>query len=61
MLNLALVRFTDDIPQELCVPRVDEPVKSALLEDGHLTLDQIIRLDLPQAEFAFLSACQTMA
>jgi CHAT domain-containing protein len=38
----------------------DEPTKSALiLEDGHLTLEEIIRLDLPNAEFAFLSACQT--
>ncbi|PVF92177.1 hypothetical protein CPB86DRAFT_227681 [Serendipita vermifera] len=38
----------------------DEPTKSALLlEDGHLTLEEIIRLDLPHAEFAFLSACQT--
>ncbi|PVF92043.1 TPR-like protein [Serendipita vermifera] len=38
----------------------DEPTKSSLLlEDGRLTLDEIIRLDLPHAEFAFLSACQT--
>ncbi|PVF92337.1 hypothetical protein CPB86DRAFT_717635 [Serendipita vermifera] len=38
----------------------DEPTKSALLlEDGHLMLEEIIRLDLPHAEFAFLSACQT--
>ncbi|PVF92658.1 TPR-like protein [Serendipita vermifera] len=38
----------------------DEPTKSALLlEDGHLTLEEIIKLDLPHAEFAFLSACQT--
>jgi CHAT domain-containing protein len=38
----------------------DEPTKSALLlEDGHLTLEEIIKLDLPEAEFAFLSACQT--
>ncbi|PVF92494.1 hypothetical protein CPB86DRAFT_829961 [Serendipita vermifera] len=37
-----------------------EPTKSALiLEDGHLTLEEIIRLNLPNAEFAFLSACQT--
>jgi CHAT domain-containing protein len=37
-----------------------EPTKSALiLEDGHLTLEEIIKLDLPKAEFAFLSACQT--
>ncbi|PVF91494.1 hypothetical protein CPB86DRAFT_878492 [Serendipita vermifera] len=38
----------------------DEPTKSALLlEDGHLTLEEIIRLELPHAELAFLSACQT--
>ncbi|PVF92184.1 TPR-like protein [Serendipita vermifera] len=38
----------------------DEPTKSSLLlEDGRLTLEEIIRLDLPHAEFAFLSACQT--
>jgi CHAT domain-containing protein len=37
-----------------------EPTKSALiLEDGHLTLEEIIKLNLPKAEFAFLSACQT--
>jgi CHAT domain-containing protein len=42
------------------VQRQDEPTKSALiLEDGHLTLGEIIKLDLPKAEFAFLSACQT--
>jgi CHAT domain-containing protein len=42
------------------VQRRDEPTKSALiLEDGHLTLEEIIRLNLPDAEFAFLSACQT--
>jgi CHAT domain-containing protein len=41
--------------------RQDEPTKSGLiLEDGHLTLEEIIKLDLPKAEFAFLSACQTM-
>jgi CHAT domain-containing protein len=40
----------------------EEPTKSALiLEDGHLTLEEIIRLNLPNAEFAFLSACQTTA
>jgi CHAT domain-containing protein len=40
--------------------RQDEPTKSGLiLEDGHLTLEEIIKLDLPYAEFAFLSACQT--
>jgi CHAT domain-containing protein len=37
-----------------------EPTKSALLlHDGHLTLEEIIKLHLPTAEFAFLSACQT--
>ncbi|CAG8625915.1 16737_t:CDS:2, partial [Acaulospora colombiana] len=37
-----------------------DPTKSALLlRDGHLTLEDITRLDLPHAEFAFLSACQT--
>jgi CHAT domain-containing protein len=42
------------------VQRLDEPTKSALiLEDGHLTLEEIIKLNLPNAEFAFLSACQT--
>jgi CHAT domain-containing protein len=42
------------------VQRPDEPTKSALiLEDGHLTLEEIIKLNLPNAEFAFLSACQT--
>jgi CHAT domain-containing protein len=42
------------------VQRPDEPTKSALiLEDGHLTLEEIIKLNLPKAEFAFLSACQT--
>jgi CHAT domain-containing protein len=42
------------------VQKPKEPTKSALiLQDGHLTLEEIIRLDLPKAEFAFLSACQT--
>jgi CHAT domain-containing protein len=40
----------------------DEPTKSSLiLDDGHLTLEEIIKLNLPKAEFAFLSACQTTA
>ncbi|PVF92339.1 hypothetical protein CPB86DRAFT_195532, partial [Serendipita vermifera] len=40
--------------------KADEPTKSGLLlDDGHLTLEEIIKLDLPLAEFAFLSACQT--
>jgi CHAT domain-containing protein len=42
------------------VQRPEEPTKSALiLEDGHLTLEEIIKLNLPKAELAFLSACQT--
>jgi CHAT domain-containing protein len=42
------------------IQRQDEPTKSALiLEDGHLTLEEIIKLNLPKAELAFLSACQT--
>jgi CHAT domain-containing protein len=40
--------------------KMEEPTKSALiLQDGHLTLEEVIRLNLPNAEFAFLSACQT--
>jgi CHAT domain-containing protein len=42
--------------------RPDEPFKSALLlEDGQLTIEDIMKLELPEAEFAFLSACQTTA
>jgi CHAT domain-containing protein len=42
------------------IQKPQEPTKSALiLQDGHLTLEEIIRLNLPNAEFAFLSACQT--
>jgi CHAT domain-containing protein len=42
------------------IQRPEEPTKSALLlEDGPLTLEEIIQLNLPNAEFAFLSACQT--
>jgi CHAT domain-containing protein len=42
------------------VQKPDEPINSALiLQDGHLKLEEIIKLDLPSAEFAFLSACQT--
>ncbi|KAG8859271.1 hypothetical protein FRB91_008452 [Serendipita sp. 411] len=38
-----------------------DPTKTALeLHGGKLTLEEIIRLNLPHAEFAFLSACQTM-
>jgi CHAT domain-containing protein len=44
------------------IQRPDEPTKSALiLQDGHLTLEEIIKLNLPKAELAFLSACQTTA
>jgi CHAT domain-containing protein len=40
----------------------ENPTKSAiLLQDGRLTLEEIIKIRLPLAEFAFLSACQTMA
>ncbi|PVF92189.1 hypothetical protein CPB86DRAFT_878055 [Serendipita vermifera] len=56
MLNPAFARFNGrivdsrrHIPQEPCAPRVNEPMKNALLEDGHLTLDEIIPLDLPQS------------
>jgi CHAT domain-containing protein len=42
------------------VQKPEAPTKSALiLDDGHLTLEEIIRLNLPNAQFAFLSACQT--
>jgi CHAT domain-containing protein len=42
------------------IQKPDEPTKSSLvLEDGQLTLEEIIQLNLPKAEFAFLSACQT--
>jgi CHAT domain-containing protein len=37
-----------------------EPLKSALqLQDGRLTIEDIMRLDLPHAVLAYLSACQT--
>lgn len=41
--------------------RLDDPMKSGFLLHGEkiLTLSEIIRLDLPKADFAFLSACQT--
>jgi CHAT domain-containing protein len=40
--------------------RQDEPTKSGLiLEDGHLMLEEITKINLPKAEFAYLSACQT--
>jgi CHAT domain-containing protein len=39
----------------------EDPTKSALLlHDDPLTLEEITRLNLPKAEFAFLSACQTI-
>jgi CHAT domain-containing protein len=42
------------------VQKPEEPTKSALvLQDGHLTLEEIIKMNLPKAERAFLSACQT--
>jgi CHAT domain-containing protein len=42
------------------VQRPDEPTKSALiLQDGHLMLEELVKLRLPKAELAFLSACQT--
>jgi CHAT domain-containing protein len=44
------------------IQKPEEPTKSALiLEDGHLTLKEIIQLNLPRAQFAFLSAFQTTA
>jgi CHAT domain-containing protein len=37
-----------------------EPLKSALqLQDGKLTIEDIMELDLPHAVLAYLSACQT--
>ncbi|KAJ7259411.1 CHAT domain-containing protein [Mycena rebaudengoi] len=43
------------------VQNVSNPTESALLLAGtsHFTLESIIRLALPHADFAFLSACQT--
>ncbi|KAL6306590.1 CHAT domain-containing protein [Sparassis latifolia] len=43
------------------VQNKDKPLKSALLLAGeaHLGLEEIIKLSLPHAEFAFLSACMT--
>ncbi|KAJ7651899.1 CHAT domain-containing protein [Mycena rosella] len=43
------------------VQNISEPTKSALLLTGgsRLTLSSIIKMSLPQADFAFLSACQT--
>jgi CHAT domain-containing protein len=42
------------------IQKPENPTKSVLiLEDGHLTLEEIIKLNLPNVEFAFLSACQT--
>lgn len=43
------------------VQRVDDPLKSALIlhEGKHLELREIVKMNLPNARFAFLSACQT--
>lgn len=43
------------------VQRVDDPLKSALIlhEGKHLELREIVKMNLPKARFAFLSACQT--
>lgn len=43
------------------VQNIKVPTKSALLvaENSSLTLEDIIRLELPHADLAFLSACQT--
>lgn len=39
---------------------IEHPTKSAfILADGHLELAEIIKHPLPNAQFAFLSACQT--
>jgi CHAT domain-containing protein len=40
---------------------VEQPLKSALLlqDDGRLELEEIINMPLPNAEFVFMSACQT--
>jgi CHAT domain-containing protein len=39
---------------------LDNPLKSALiLSDGQLELAEILNIDLPQAKFVYLSACQT--
>lgn len=41
--------------------RLDEPMKSGLLlHDKVLELSEIVKQSFPKAEFAFLSACQTM-
>jgi CHAT domain-containing protein len=38
----------------------EDPLKSAfLLEDGRLTVQDIMKLDLPHSVLAFLSACET--
>jgi len=44
------------------VQNLHTPTKSAfILADGNLELDEIIKHPLPNAQFAFLSACQTAA
>lgn len=41
--------------------RIDDPMKSGFLlhDDKTLALSDIVRMTLPNADFAFLSACQT--
>ena len=42
------------------IPDQEEPFESAFaLRDGHFTIERIIQCELRNAEFAFLSACQT--
>ena len=42
------------------IPDMEQPFESAFaLHDGHLTIERIIQCELRNAEFAFLSACQT--
>ncbi|KAJ7860286.1 CHAT domain-containing protein [Mycena leptocephala] len=56
MIKSTLVHFACHGIQD-----VDTPTESALLLAGssRLTLNRIIKLSLPHAELAFLSACQT--
>ena len=42
------------------IPNVEQPFESAFaLHDGHFTIERIIQCKLENAQFAFLSACQT--
>ena len=42
------------------LPDVEQPFESAFaLRDGHFTIERIIQCELRDAQFAFLSACQT--